>query len=262
MDYKHHLAEPNERKTSYDPTDTLNIVIKAENDRELVLGNIDLLNVVTKTNGDFCFVDPSTGYQTLIDSISISTSKGYNFPLYQYPARYEKMRTDASHSSDDMFNLDKMMELRSAHPYISQNLSNGTSLAGPVSALPPSSALRLPCALNEPIARRSLPMDKVGDITITLRLSQPLDVYYGNNTADNTTFAMSNVYLKYSTIPLQKNNDPVLLRAVYTIPSVIQSGSQVFNLTAPSQLVRVLVCLSLLVHIFEKRNIIINSWKL
>lgn len=240
-----HEVIPNNLKTQYTEFDVVDFSLSHPN-RKLNIGSVriegelevkyngEFLNsdsVVdgTHINGKQIYLDHLVGAHSLAEqitcSINASGSKQIIENLSEYP-RYVKMASAATQGRNDMLNSNNVCELKSVDPGLTNALLQGiTPPTDPTSGtqrVDPDFSIRPLIALNS--GSGSLGYNKTGDIELTVTLARNFAVLYGNDMNSKVTYAIKDLRVRYTTSPMDNNNDPVVLKTKLNIKQSIQSS--------------------------------------
>lgn len=240
-----HEVIPNNLKTEYTEFDVIDFNLSHPN-RKLNIGSVRVEgelavkyngeflnsdNVVdgTHINGKMIHVDHLVGAHALCEqivcSINASGSKQIIESLSEYP-RYVKMASAATQGRNDMLNSNNVCELKTVDSNITTSLLQGiTPPTDPTSGtqrVNPDFSFRPLICLNS--GAGSLGYNKSGDIEITLTLARLFSVLFGNDVNSKCSYAINNLRIRYSTSPMDDNNDPVVLKTKLNIKQSIQSS--------------------------------------
>ncbi|DAC81782.1 TPA_asm: hexon 1 [Monosiga MELD virus 2] len=233
MSLIHCIAKPDEAPADgiFTAGSSVNFTIKGTELESLILGNIDLQGEFSK-NVDHAFIDSKIGMHAIISNIDLQiVNRGHQETLSVY-SRAVRSWSDCNLNPDDYFNSDKLAELRGPNDMVSRNLINERAIGDDVTKNA-NFSLNLWCMLNRAVgSNKLLSFAKTGYINIRIRLSDNLNVLWGLHTAANSTYAVSNLELKYTKMKVV-SNDPVVMKSYWHISQDITSGVSNFNLTCP-----------------------------
>lgn len=240
-----HEVIPNNLKTEYIENDVVDFNLSHPN-RKLNIGSVrvegelvvkydgrflDSDDVVdgSHVNGKMIYLDHLVGAHGLVEQITCSVnatgSKSIIESLSEY-ARYVKMASASTQGRNDMLNSNNVCELKTVADGLTNALLQGevppSNPSNDLQRLNPDFSFRPLFCLNSGVG--SLGYNKTGDIEISLTLARLFAVLFGNDVNSKCSYAINNLRIRYTTSPMDDNNDPVVLKTKLQIKQSIQSS--------------------------------------
>ena len=240
-----HEVIPNNLKTEYNEFDVVDFQLSHPN-RKLNIGSVRIEGEIvvkydgrfldddtvvdgTHVNGKQIYMDHLVGAHSLVEqivcSINSSGSKQIIESLSEYP-RYVKMASSATQGRNDMLNSNNVCELKTVDEEINNALLQGVSPksnpSNDLQRLNPDFSIRPLFCLNS--GSGSLGYNKTGDIEVTLTLARVFAVLFGNDVNSKCSYAIRDFKIKYTTSPMDNDNDPVVLKTKLALKQSIQSS--------------------------------------
>jgi hypothetical protein len=233
--FKYNLSNPENLKSEYKSFDQIDFLISGQD--KLVGGSVKLVFDVAVQNNDttkYIFYDELCGTHCFIESISTSTQNfGQLEFIGEYP-RYQSAKNQASlNKSLDLHSSQYVCENRCSHKELTNMLLKGVcdrqasvGAVDPDFTLPLDSTLKLDFCLNNIQGDTNLPLQKTGDIRITITCARDISVLYGDaSIATSSVYSLTNVRLFYMTIPDNgKYSQSYPMKTVATLRQTISSS--------------------------------------
>lgn len=246
------------------------------NNRSMVAGTVRFegeLRVLTTANstptleGEQITMDCMIGAQALCQSCTTSTLTGGTIESLTNMPRYEKMKTCATKTCNDMNNGDMVCELRSPDDKIQERLiklqtpsdigggadgnagqavhngsgfaeyaqySAGNFTANTNAYQNPDFSVKLPIVLNNVVGQnRLVNYDTTGTIKLSINLGRNSEVLYGRSMDANTSYVVVNPRICFVSVPAQPQQ-PVMLRSTLSIKSNLNSQQSNISARVPA----------------------------
>ena len=249
----HHRVIPTSASDQYTPNQSVDFHLQVPG-RKLVNNSVRIEATVTVSDSqplpitqvDNVKLDAFTGAHSFIAQLSSEIeSKGMIETLQNYP-RYISAAAKASMAPDDTLSLKMQAEMRCGGrsdngKYALQRVINrAESNAGAVAvtdSVPASFSIKPMCAINR-ASGNDYSFDRLGFMRISLILSQSRDAIHGFDNATGTkgcTYTLSDVALRFSTVPEDGDASPALYRSYFSTVNSISSTSSSFVSRVPSK---------------------------
>ena len=240
----YHEVIPNNLKTSYGEFDVVDFTMSHPN-RKLNIGSVRVEgeisvkydaqflnsdNVVdgTHINGKQIYLDHLVGSHGIAEQITCEINAGGNRQiienLNEYP-RFVKMASASTQGRNDMLNSNNVCELKAPDNGITNALLQGiTPPTDPTISqrVDPDFSFRPLICLNS--GSGSLGYNKTGDIMLTLTLARTFALLHGNDVNAKVSYSIQNLRVRYTTSPMDDNNDTVVLKTKIAVKQSIQSS--------------------------------------
>lgn len=253
----HHRVIPLSASDTYSPNQTVDFQLAVPG-RKIINGSVRIEGTVAVakaaggaiTTADDCKLDCFVGAHSFISQLSTEVeSKGMIETLSNYP-RYVSIASKASMSQDDTLSLDMQAELRCggkvdngkyALQAVAESSNDGNA---PLDRTTPASwSIKPMCAINR-ASGNNYSCDRLGSMRLSLILAQNRDAMFGfDNTGNGCTYTLSDLAVRFSTVPEDGDASPMLCRSYFSTVNSISSTSTSLVSRVPSQRVNgVSVC--------------------
>ena len=260
----HHRVIPTSASESYTPNQTVDFHLQVPG-RKLINNSVRIEGTVTVlrsdgttiiTQADNVKLDAFTGAHAFVAQISSEVeSKGMIETLNNYP-RYVAVSAKASMSPDDTLSMKMQAEMRCGGrsdngKYALQRVitrsQSGTGtppvVNGAASSEPASFSFKPMCAINR-ASGNDYSFDRLGFMRLSLILAQNRDAIFGFDSATTggavnlrkpCTYTLSNLALRFSSIPEDGDSSPALYRSYFSTINSISSTASSFVSRVPSK---------------------------
>lgn len=228
MNVLYHSITPEANKSSFKEFEVIDFFIKS--DRNLVKNSLRLegeLSVqgVAGTRNVFnnnIFFNHRTGAHGLLKGMSVEINGQVVENISQGYAKYANLVSCSSDNDDDMYNSDRLVELKcpnvDAAKALASGVSDDTSAAQIFEDV--DFSFKPLCCLNS--MDSDLPMSRAGLIKVSFTLTRNVNFLMGSGNTANALFELSNLRLVYRTV------DPVEIpqvnmRSLHVIKSTLQN---------------------------------------
>ena len=233
----YHSVVPQNEKLNYSENEQVDFLIDFPG-RKIVPGSIRLESIYnvfkTGTNQNdlsgLC-LDPQAGAHCFIESITVETAQqGVIEVITSDYARYVKMKNQATKDSLGMYSANSNCEIISTDSRIANlktqlkhniNDTNALDLSNDFSIKP------LICVNN--IQGGNLSYLKSGYVKLTFNLARAVQAFQGGGMADTAAvtadYQLSNLRIKFQSVPEDNNNPPLSLNTIYIVKQSITSSS-------------------------------------
>jgi len=264
----HHRVIPTSASESYTPNQTVDFHLQVPG-RKIINNSVRIEGTVTVfrsdgvaiiTQADNVKLDAFTGAHAFIAQISSEVeSKGMIETLNNYP-RYVSVAAKASMSPDDTLSMKMQAEMRcggrsdNGKYALQRVVTRSQSVAGTAPAVtdsePASFSIKPMCAINR-ASGNDYSFDRLGFMRLSLILAQSRDAIFGfdSTTLAGTvaerkpcTYTLSNLALRFSTIPEDGDSSPALYRSYFSTVNSISSTASSFVSRVPSKRVNGVTC--------------------
>ncbi len=227
---------PVSQKASYKSGDNVDFVLSYPN--KCIVGNsirisgtLDVYNTGSvRLINQQVYYDNYCGIHSFFNNIVVSSqTKGVVENQSDY-ARWIKMRnTGTKVDSQIVSNARDLNELLCSDSSIT-NIYMNQSL--PFSFIPD-------VCINNFIGTGVIPYSKVGDLTLSVRLSQPVECLFGSGMTNDVNFTISDLSCEYLTVAEQKNEQSIPMLISYSVKQVLNSMNSMINVKLPAIVNRV-----------------------
>ena len=228
----YNLRYPTAQKNLYSSGDNIDIVLSFPN-RALVGNSVRITGIldvystgVTRVSPrNKIYYDAMAGIHSFIDNVSVSMqTKGVIEGITSYP-RYVKMKYSATKTASQLATDSKLQcQLLCQDSYITNSMMSYSL----------SFSCDLDVCLNNVIGNAVFGYSKTGDITISFRLVQPIDVLFGDDATGTVNFTISSLACEYMTVIEPKELPPVQMILTYPVKQTINSANASLNIKLPS----------------------------
>lgn len=222
QDIRYHIAQPSNKRDSYTQFDNIDFLLSAAG-RKLVGGSVRLMGDVTVYSGvedpttENISFDPLTGSHAWFSQIITSGSQVGQIENLNFYPHMVASKARATLAREDTFQSHYTCENRCADSVVAAALLKGTTPLGQTEdydadlTTPMNFAVRPDFCLNNFVAGtdNNLPFARVGDISISLIVSQSISVLYGTSTTEpagkvigvDRNIVISNLRCFFVTVP-------------------------------------------------------------
>lgn len=234
-------ALPTNQKNSYGEFDTVDFNLSFPN-RKIAVGSIRVEGEIavkydgrflndttavdgTNVNGKMIYLDHMIGMHGLCEQITTRANGKVLETLSEYP-RYSSMSLRATSNRNDCLNSDRVCEL--ATPFEMMSLCNlqgvvpSTQSTAEPQRLNPDFSVRPFFCLNS--GSDNLSYKKSGDVEISITLNRVFGLLFGNDVNSKVSYSISNLRLRYITVPEDDNDEPVVLKTKRFVGSSVNSS--------------------------------------
>lgn len=253
QDIRYHSVQPSNKKDKYNQFDNIDFILNA-NSRKLVGGSVRILGDVTvydaptqATLSETISYDGLTGSHSWFNSIITSCSSIGQIENLSFYPHLISSKARAQLTREDTFQSQYVCENRVPDGRISAALLKGTT-SGIITTYNSDLTNKLDFAIRPDICLNNflagtdnnLPFSKVGDITISLVISQSISVLYGTAKTGTATIGndrnieISNLRLVFQSVPDDgKESKAYQMRASYALKQSLQSTYANISTLAP-----------------------------
>ena len=264
----HHRVIPTSSSDTYTPNQTVDFHLQVPG-RKLINNSVRIEGTVTVfrsdgttiiTQADNIKLDAFTGAHAFIAQMSSEVeSKGMIETLNNYP-RYVAVSAKASMSPDDTLSMKMQAEMRcggrsdNGKYALQRVITRSESQAGTAPALtdsePASFSIKPMCAINR-ASGNDYSFDRLGFMRLSLILAQNRDAIFGFdsttlagavNLRKPCTYKLSNLALRFSTVPEDGDSSPALYRSYFSTVNSVSSTASSFVSRVPSKRVNGVTC--------------------
>lgn len=244
-----HIANPeNNSSSGFTEFNTVDFVINADG-RKLLKNSIRIEGDVNVKIGGAEIdatkdikIDNRIGAHAFFDSwnITMPQTRGLIANLQEYP-RYVKAVATCNYSKDDYYSADLLAELRGPNEINGEyNIQQMTSYnnGGNEDKQNPNFSIAPVFPLNN-MEGGNYSFAKNGQIRVSCNLSKNADAVYGKDciAAAQASYTITNLRLRYMTIPDDGKDNPIIMRSYVNIKNTIQSNSANIAVRVPSNAV-------------------------
>ena len=178
-------------------------------------------------------LDPNVGAHALFESFQVVLPKslGLIHNANEYP-RYVKMMAKGQYSLDDYISAELLSELRCgrndvAYPSINRQAKGGGENGGN-NLENPSFCIKPMIAINQTTGG-NYSFDKMGAIRISMNLARNNQALFGGDVDNNVNYTLTNVRLRYITIPDMGKAQPKMICNSYSVikNTIISNNAEV-----------------------------------
>ena len=253
----HHRVIPTSSGEFYTPNQSVDFHLQVPG-RKLINNSVRLEGTVTViasnsaiiTTLDNVKLDAFTGAHAFIAQMSSEVeSKGMIETLQNYP-RYVAVSAKASMSPDDTLSMKMQAEMRCGGrsdngKYALQRVINRAESSAEAvlvtDSVPASFSLKPMCAINR-ASGNDYSFDRLGFMRISMILSQSRDAFFGfdavtgaGENPQGCTYQLSDLALRFSTVPEDGDASPALYRSYFSTTNSISSTSSSLVSRVPSK---------------------------
>ena len=250
----HHRVIPSSSSDAYTPNQTIDFHLQVPG-RKIINGSVRIEGTVSVTTaaGDkitatsHCKLDAFVGAHAFLQQVSTEVeSRGMIETLQNYP-RYVSVASKASMCQDDTLSLHMQAELRCggkvdngkyALQRVVDRTNQTTTAAGNITvddSVDPSFSLKPLCAINR-ASGNNYSFDRLGFMRISTILAQNRDAMFGFDAAGAAClYTLSNVALRFSTVPEDNDPSPMLCRSYFSTVNSISSTNSSLVSRVPSK---------------------------
>ncbi len=248
----HHRVIPSSSSEQYNPNQTVDFHLQVPG-RKIINGSVRIEGTVSAVNSlgdpivfaDSCQLDAFVGAHAFLQQMSTEVeSKGMIETLQQYP-RYVSVSSKASMSQDDTLSLNMQAELRCGGKsdngkYALQRVVDRTDGGGTINltdSVDPSFSIKPMVAINR-ASGNNYSFDRLGFMRISAILSQSRNAMFGldgQTPALPCTYTLSNLAIRFSTVPEDGDSSPMLCRSYFSTINSISSTNSSLVSRVPSQ---------------------------
>ena len=246
----HHRVIPSSSSEQYNPNQTVDFHLQVPG-RKIINGSVRIEGTVSAVNSlgdpivfaDSCKLDAFVGAHAFLQQMSTEVeSKGMIETLQQYP-RYVSVASKASMSQDDTLSLNMQAELRCGGKsengkYALQRVVDRTD-GGTIAltdSVDPSFSIKPMVAINR-ASGNNYSFDRLGFMRISAILSQSRNAMFGldgQTPALPCTYTLSNLAIRFSTVPEDGDSSPMLCRSYFSTTNSISSTNSSLVSRVPS----------------------------
>lgn len=232
-DFKYHEVIPENLRTSYTEYDNVDFLLSFPN-RSVNVGSVCIEGELeVRENGAFIVaedikLDHLAGSHSLWESITTTANASSGGQvlenLNEYP-RYAKMGNAATMGQGDACNSENVCELKTPFDQMTidalQCEKPVTQPTLPVQLNPDFSCKPLIC-LNS--GRGAIPHRRSGDVRVSVNLARVNAVLFGIGVSAQTTYALKDLKLTFTSVPDDGSNEPVVLKTKLGITQSVATG--------------------------------------
>ncbi len=233
----YNLRFPVNQKSEYKPGDNVDFVMSFP--AMSLLGNsVHLSGVlnVYKVPGhrvlatDKIYYDSATGINSFFNNVVVSSfTKGTIETQSDYP-RWIKMKHTATKTAS---------QLVTSNNLLTQLLCQDDSLTTPLMTDKLPFSVAVDCCLNNSVPTQDnvaaeIPYVVSGDVTLCLRLVQPLEALYGADVNAQVTYTITDFACEYVTKPQAPKPPQPTMLINYSVKQIINSSNAVVNVKLPA----------------------------
>jgi len=217
QDIRYHIVQPSNKRDSYSDFDNIDFLLSATG-RSLVMGSVRVLGDVTVYPDG---IDPATetisfdgltGSHTWFSQIITSGSLIGQIENLNFYPHMVSSKARASLTREDTFNSGLTCENRCPDGVVSSALLKGTTAVAQDATNPLVSKMnmapRLQFCLNQPIGENNLAFAKVGDLSVSIIVSQSISALWGTSNTEpvgkvigvDRNITISNLRLSFTTV--------------------------------------------------------------
>ena len=244
---QYHSATPEATQATYVEYNNVDFVLNVGMGRSLMRNSVRLVGDVYVSkdgtpapggrSGGKVYMDYGIGIHGVIESCQVTFGNSGTKENIQNYARWVKMQGAATFYEDDLMNASNQVELRGPTEIIASKyakgeatLNSGTSIIDNLDfSMKPS------CILNK-MTGDHLPLEKSGEIRLTLNLARNMSALMGANQGQASTYELSNLHVTYQSVATQ--GDPMKtmtqMRSVYNVKNTILSNSANISAQVPA----------------------------
>tara|TARA_R110002012_G_scaffold2963_1_gene14121 strand:+ start:615 stop:1724 length:1110 start_codon:yes stop_codon:yes gene_type:complete len=238
----YHSAVPEATQATYGEFNNVDFVLNVGPGRSLMRnsvrlnGNVLVTNDGTTRSAGGVYMDYAIGIHSVVESCQVSFGTSGTKENIQNYARWCKMGAIGTLYEDDYNNASQQVELRAVNEVCASLLAQGEVTLGTTPVTQDLDFSMKPnCILNK-MSGDHLPVEKSGEIRLTLNLARNMSCLMGDNQGADATYALSNLHVSYHSVPTQ--GDPMTkqttMRSVYNIKSTILSGTANISAQVPA----------------------------
>ena len=252
----HHRVIPAAASETYSPNQSVDFHLQVPG-RKVINGSVRIEGTVLVVDSagkpvdetDNVKIDAFVGAHSFLAQMSTEVeSRGLIEQLQNYP-RYVSVASKASMSQDDTLSLKMQAELRCGGKsdngkYCLQRVADrsntGTGTPTIADAQDPSFSMKPMCAINR-ASGNDYSFDRLGFMRISMILAQSRDALFGFDAATGATatplgctYTLSNLAIRFSTVPEDGSTAPMLCRSYFSTTNSISSTSSSLVSRVPS----------------------------
>lgn len=245
----YHTAQPESIQTGgYSEYNNIDFVLNVGQGRSLVKNSVRI-NGELYVNGltenvraaatDDVYLGNKIGIHNVVDSVQVNFTGGPASGLKENIANYSRfaeMIAAGQLYTDDLLNCSNMCELRAINNTASQLNSQGRVTGSSDSAVVVKDidfSFKPHCILNR-MSGDDLPIEKTGEIRLTINLARSVAALMGNSQDALTTYLLHNLHCSYLSVPTEPSNSLTVMNSVYNVKSTILSGSTNVSAQVPA----------------------------
>lgn len=241
MNHTYHSVNPQNEKSSYSENDQISFMLDFPG-RKLIPGsvrfeaNYSILDSGNNITTNLIYLDPQCGAHSFIESVTTEMAqKGIVEVINSDYARYVKSKVQATHARMDMLSSSKISELCSADQRSSSSKLrfkvniNDTNAQNVINDF----SLKLENCLNN-IEGGNLSYNQSGYCKVDVNLARHAQAFYGPAHTENISFTLTNVRMKFQSVPEDNQNSQLVMNTIYNIKQGISSSSANISSKVPS----------------------------
>ena len=248
----YHVAQPEAIQTAgYTEYNNIDFVINVGEGRSLVKNSVRITGEIQINSDnsagtrvvatDQIFLGNRIGIHSVVDSLQVTfnggPSSGLKENVQNYP-RFAEMIAVGQLYTDDLLNCSNMCELRTVNNKTSQVNSVGLITGSPsgqstVAVKNMDFSFRPHCILNR-MSGDDLPMEKSGEIRLTMNLARSIAALMGSDQLDAAGYTLFNLECTYISVPSEPSNSLTVMNSVYNVKSTILSGASNISAQVPA----------------------------
>lgn len=246
-----HEVQPSNNKSIFQSNDLVDFELDAVN-RKLVKNSVEITgtvavyknsvaaaNRVVKGDAGNLFIDKNSGAHSLFESISVSTLNQGSIENigFSYP-RMVSMLSVLQNENQDLNDMENVMEWRLPDAdltgnYLRQQDVNGG--AGANKQVDQDFSIKPRILINR--CDNNISFSKTGKMRVSMTMAQDEKFLVNQLTAagvNSLVYTVSNLRLRYRSVPEDNNDMPVLLQKITPIKTTINSNLSNMSLNVPS----------------------------
>ena len=249
---QYHSATPEATQASYVEYNNVDFVLNVGMGRSLMRNSVRLVgevyvskdgtpagvrgNAGGRSDGKV-YMDYGIGIHGVIESCQVTFGNSGTKENIQNYARWVKMQGAATFYEDDLMNASNQIELRGPTEVIASKYAKGeaTLNSGDKFTNDLDFSMKPSCILNK-MTGDHLPLEKSGEIRLTLNLARNMSALMGANQGVSSTYELKNLHVTYQSVLTE--GDPMKtmtqMRSVYNVKNTILSRSANISAQVPA----------------------------
>lgn len=222
---------PTNNKSTYSPFDLVEFVMTGEGTK-LKKGSVRLTGEfrATKasanlTSADDVKISPSAGITSILEQIQTETQNQGVLESWSECGRYSVMKNQASMNTNDTFNSENIVEMRTPSERVSRELILGEITKSGGSTINDDNhfVIKPDFCLNNSSA--DVPFDKTGFMRVSFTLARVFNVLFGNGVDTTCSYSVKNLKLTFTAEPVDGTETMPLMKTKIFIKQALTSGT-------------------------------------
>ena len=231
---------PTNNKTSYSPFDLVEFVMTGEGTK-LKQGSVRLTGEfrATKANASLTTaedikISPDAGITSILEQIQTETQNQGVLESWSECGRYSVMKHQASMTTDDTFNSENIVEMRTPSEKVARELLLGETTKSGGSTLNQDNqfVIKPDFCLNN--SSTDIPFDKTGFMRVSFTLARVFNVLYGESVDTTCSYSVKNLKLTYVAEPIDGTETMPIMRTKTFIKQSLTSGATSVQTKVPA----------------------------